>query len=164
MTSRRHLISGLWVVCLAGAGIGRAEAQGATATVRVNLPVTEPIIRLHISTASTGFGTVGFTELGAGFRDRDGPVLQVKSNRPFAVQIGAAALTFDSGVKPSAEVYWARTPGGPFTSLSTAGVTVLSQAAGGVTGQPVYFRMLWSLASDPPGTYALEVTFTAAPP
>lgn len=163
MSTAPRMVSCLSLV-LAASQAGPLAAQGATATVRVNLPVSNPITRLHASTSGTDFGAVGAADMSAGYSDRNGPILDVKSNRPFAVLISAVALTFDGAPKPSADVQWATVAGGPFTALTTAGALVLSQGVGGVSIQPIFFRILWSLASDPPGDYTLEVSITATAP
>ena len=158
-----------WVTSLLMASVAAAApdalpAQSATATVRINLPVTDLITRLHVSTTESEFGTVGFDDLVAGWSETEGPVLSVKSNRQFAVSIAAATGTFGPAGKPSSEVSWALTPGGPYTTLTTGGATVLSLAAGGLASQPLFFRIAWNLEEDAPGLYPLDVTFTIAAP
>jgi hypothetical protein len=164
VTSLRRLAPCAWAVCLTATLTGGLAAQGATATVRVNLPVTNPITRLHAGPSSTDFGAVGLADMTSGFTDQAGPIMQVKSNQPFAVRISAVALTFDGSGKSSADVQWSPAPGGPFASLSLAGSTVLSMATGGAASQPVYFRILWSLAVDSPGQYTMQATFTITAP
>jgi hypothetical protein len=158
-----------WVTSLLTASVAAGAthalpAQGATATVRINLPVTDLITRLHVSTAESEFGTVGFDNLMAGWSETEGPVLSVKSNRQFVVSIAAATGTFGPAGKSSSDVSWAVTPGGPYTSLTPGGATALAVVAGGLASQPLFFRIAWNLEEDPPGLYLLDVMFTISAP
>ncbi|MFN2316063.1 MAG: hypothetical protein ABR551_07330 [Gemmatimonadales bacterium] len=154
----------LWLLGVIVAGAGSLHAQGTTTTVRVNLPVTEPITRLHMSTATTDFGTVGPEELMAGLSQMDGPLIDVKANQPFVVMVAAGAATFGPASKPSADLSWAPSAGGPYAGLTTTGAQVLSAAGGAQVVQPLFFQMTWHLADDPPGAYDLELLITISAP
>jgi len=160
----RWMVSSLLVVSVGAGATHALPAQATTATVRINLPVTDLITRLHVSTAGSEFGTVGFDDLTAGWSQTEGPVLSIKSNRQFVVSIAAATVTFGPAGKPSSDVSWAVTPGGPETSLTSGGATVLSLAAGGLASQPLFFRIAWNLEEDPPGLYLLDVMVTISAP
>lgn len=158
----------LWTMVLVAAGLltgaARADAQGASATIRVNLPVTDAVTVLIVSSPDTDVGPAGLNELLAGATVADGPGLEVRSNGPFTVTIAAASPTFGPDAKPSSDVEWATTAGGPFSGLSTAGATILSSGTGGVFSLALIFRMLWALEDDGPGVYELPVQFTVGAP
>jgi hypothetical protein len=162
VTARRTLFVAL--VCAIGSGFEDLQAQGTAATVRVNLPVTMAVTRLHTSSATTDFGTVSVADMLGGTSEQAGPLLDVKSNRPFVVTIAAATPTFGPAAKLGSDVGWALSAGGPYTPLSTTGVTVLTLSSGGLVSQPLHFRILWDLAGDGPGEYLLELLVTIASP
>lgn len=119
---------------------------------------------LQVSSSSADFGTVGLSQLNAGVVATPGPTLQVKSNRPFAVSIAAAAATLGPAAKPASHVQWAVSSGGPFTASGTSPATVISSGSGAVVQHPLYFRMSVSVGGDPPGSYQLSLTFTLTTP
>jgi hypothetical protein len=138
-------------------------AQGTTATVRVNLPVTNAVSVLNVSPFSTDFGMVGSAQLAAGVVQAAGPTVRVRSNRPFAVTMAAGTATFGPAAKPASDVRWSLSSGGSYTALSTSPTTVFTSPTGAVMTQALHFRMTVGLATDLPGSYplALSVTLTA---
>ena len=140
------------------------EAQGTTATVRVNLPVTNAITVLTTSTSLTDFGTIGSAQLVAGSVDASGPALRVRSNRPFAVLVAAEAPTFGPSSKPIADVRWALSAAGPWNALTETPVTVFSSGSGADLSASMIFRMLLNYGTDVPGSYQLALTITLTAP
>lgn len=164
MTTRRVALLSAWFTATAVAPSGVVYAQGVTATVRVNLPVTNAISVLDVSASSTDFGTVGSAQLSAGQVAAPGPTIRVRSNRPFAVLIAAGAPTFGPAPKPVSDVRWALSSGGSFATLATSPATVFSSASGTDVTETLMFRMLLSLATDVPGLYQLPLSITLTAP
>lgn len=174
-TIRVLLVAWSLATALSTTSWGQCTGTGnpSSCTVTIRLPVTD-VLRLSVSATSTSLGTPTEADYAAGYRDAVGPVLEVKANRPFQVQVVAATGNFTySGTlpgvpKPASDLLIGTNPGGPFVSVATpsqimsgaSGAPILGQAP---PQQAVYFRTLWSLTS-PPGDYSLELRFTISTP
>lgn len=96
-----------------------------------------------------------------------GPTFTVKSNRPYKVQISAAAATFSGTTyaKPAADLTWSTSAGGTFVALSTTAADVDSQnATAGSTSVGLFYKTTYDFLQDIPGTYSLDVKFTLVAP
>ena len=102
-----------------------------------------------------------------------GPLVTIKSNRAWNLKIEAASPTFDfkpdavylvnrSSQKSATDLAWSTTPSSGFVPLSaTTPTDVMSSNAGGSFTQfTMYYRTKWVYATDAPGSYALNVSYT----
>jgi len=148
----------------------------ATATASV-----AQILRLDLSTLSTSMrppdlaqfdstrtaGSVGENPL------TTGPVVTVKSNRPWDLKISAAQPSFTfradavyqvsrSTPKPASDLAWSVAPNSGFVpiSASTPADLMSSPEGGSYTQFTVYYRTRWVFTSDYPGIYELKVAYT----
>ncbi len=98
-----------------------------------------------------------------------GPVVTVKSNRPWTLSVKAQTTYWsltpagsvrpDAG-KPAGDLLWALNATTGFASLTTGGATVASSATGSTATSTVHHRVKWFYAVDVPGDYALTVVYT----
>jgi len=96
-----------------------------------------------------------------------GPTFTVKSNRPYKVQISAAAATFSGTAyaKPASDLAWSTSAVGTFAALSTTAADVDSQnATAGSTSVGLFYKTTYDFLQDLPGTYSLDVKFTLVAP
>lgn len=102
-----------------------------------------------------------------------GPLVTVKCNRPWNLKIEAATPTFEfkpdavylvnrASLKSAADLSWSTAVNSGFVPLSaTTPTNVMSSAAGGSFTQfTMYYRTKWDYATDAPGSYALNVSYT----
>jgi hypothetical protein len=157
------MLASILVIAMSSLPAPQAGAQGTTATVRVNLPVTSAISVLDVTTSTADFGTIGSAQINAGFVDAPGPTIRVRSNLAFVVAVAATTPTFGPAAKPSSDVSWA-VSGASHTPLSTSPAVALSSASGGDHSAVLTFRMQLALGTDVPGTYLLALTITLTAP
>lgn len=96
-----------------------------------------------------------------------GPTFTVKSNRPYKVQISAAAASFTgtSYAKPASDIAWSTSAAGTFTPLSTTAADLDAQnASAGSSSVGVFYKTTYQFLQDVPGTYSLDVKFTLVAP
>lgn len=140
------------------------------ATVTVNT-----ILKLTINDTSTAISSPVEADFDAGFQDVGAAVTAtVKSNKAWTLSIkgGAATWTGTGGAQASkavGDLRWRTGGAAPGTALTTSNATINSGAtgtSGGASGQgtTVSYDIVWSYASDTPGTYTIPVIFTAAAP
>jgi len=151
---------------------GQLGCSGATCTIEISMPVTD-VLRLSLSSGSVALGAPNDIDYQAGYRDVSGVAVSVtaKSNRPIAVQLGALTPAFSyagsmaNPNKPASHLRWATSAAALSTTTNHFGttLTLLNQGAGSTT-TPLYFRTLWSFATDVPGTYGLTISLTLSAP
>jgi len=149
----------LVLLALASVMSSGLSAQGSTATVRVNLPVTDLVATLSLSTDLTDFGTIPFTDLTTGYSATQGPMVTVRANHSFTVLVSAPNPFVAPDPKPVSDMMWS-SQGDPFVGMATLGAELVSSSTGASLSRPVDFRVLWGFSSDPPGDYSLRVDFT----
>jgi hypothetical protein len=127
-----------------------------------SLPITSPTIADYDLTASApgDDGQPG---------PYTGPVVTVKSNRPWTLSVKAQGAFWsltptgpvrpDAG-KPAGDLLWSLNATTGFASLTTGGATVASSATGSTATHAVHHRVKWFYAADVPGAYALTVVYT----
>lgn len=138
------------------------SAQGSTATVRVNLPVTDLVATMAVSTDVLDLGDISGSELTAGYSDAQGPVVTVRANHAFFVLISAPDPFVGPWAKPVSDVTWSSN-GGPYTALTTLGAQLLASSGGASLSRSVDYEVLWSFGQDVPGSYLLRLDFTLDP-
>jgi hypothetical protein len=164
---------------LAGAALlgltQRASAQictGNPCSVTNTASVTVgTVLKLALSSLSSTLTSPDTTAFNQGFQDDlTALTATVKSNRAWSLKISGATATWGaSGVgaraaKPVGDLAWSVTGGAPFTPLSTSATNIAS--AGGTAGtvSTVSYRTSWNYTLDTPGTYTMDVVFTATAP
>jgi hypothetical protein len=146
--------------CTVGGNATFAAFVTVTAAVRLSSPATSVSL-----TSPTG------SEYDAGFGPSTGPVLTMKANTAWTVTIRSTQATWTASPaparanKPLADLLWSTSATGPFTAMSTNGVSI----ATGVTGTPgtaipLHFRVLYAWSLDTPGTYSLPLQLTVTAP
>lgn len=98
-----------------------------------------------------------------------GPVVTVKSNRPWTLSVKAQGSYWsltpsgparpDAG-KPAEDLLWSLNTATGFVPLTTTAATVASSATGSTATHAVHHRVKWFYAVDVPGDYALTVVYT----
>lgn len=95
-----------------------------------------------------------------------GPTYTVSANRNYKVQISAAAGSFTGPyAKPASDLAWSNALAGTYAALST---TPTDMTTGGPTTASapvgVFYKTTYNIATDVPGSYTLDVTFTLVAP
>lgn len=152
----RHVLRRALLVFALLAVPGSLLAQGSAVTVRVSLPVGEPVGVLEITPASTDLGSLSSAALSQGYAEGQGPALLVRANHAFVVVASAPDPFSGPAPKPAGELEVA-TDGVPFTPLSAAGVVLVASPAGASLTRTIGYRWLVGFGTDPPGAYSLTV-------
>ena len=167
----------MWMATAAAAtllaGASPAAAQTCSAnpcTVAVNASATvNQLLSLTLSSTSTDLGTPTASDFDAGQLDAVGPNAQVKANTPWHVDVVGAAGTFGwtgTGTNPNknaSDLQWGTVAGTYGSNMGSSAALFSGNATAG-TSQDIFFRTLWSWASDIAGTYTLTINFTLAAP
>ena len=147
------------------AAFSAANAQSTSAasqTVTLNL---QNAINISVSSATgTNFLFDDVTEYQNGMINANASTLQVKSNRPWAVTVKAAAATFTGPAAPATQmpstVLGVRLNGGStFSNLSTT-AAALTSGARGTSSFNIDYNANPGFSYDA-GTYSLSVVYTA---
>jgi hypothetical protein len=94
-----------------------------------------------------------------------GPSYVVKANRNYKVQISANAAAFTGPyAKPAGDLAWATSLAGTYTGLTTTPVDLSSGGATASASGGVWYKTTYNFATDVPGSYTLDVTFTLVAP
>ena len=167
----------MWMAAAAGtlvlAVASPLAAQTCTSnpcTVQVNASATViDVMRLTLSSALSDLGTPAEADYDAGYKDAAGPTATVKSNRPWHVDVVGNAGTFTySGPnanpnKGAADLEWGTVAGTYGNNMGASAALFNGNGTGG-SSQAIFFRTLWSWASDVAGSYSLTINFTLAAP
>lgn len=151
-------------------------ASGGSCDLDVQLRMAAPeVMRLEMSHPTLDLGAPSLEDFARGFRDVAGPVVSVRANRSYRVEMAAEPAAFryrgahaDPG-KPASQLRWGLTPGSHPFHLGAPGTLIGASPAGPARGgapasaRP-HFRVLWSLETDPPGVYELDVRVTISAP
>ena len=153
----------LAVILLAGFTAANAQST-STASQTVTLTLQNAINISITSATGTSFLFDEVSEYGNGLTNANASSFQVKSNRPWAVTVKAAAATFSGPAAPAtqmpASVLGIKLNGGSsFTNLSTT-ATSLTTGARGTNTFSVDYNANPGYAYDA-GTYTLSVVYTA---
>jgi hypothetical protein len=139
--------------------------------VQVNASATvTDVLRLTLSSAAASLGAPTETDYDAGFLDAAGPTASVKANRPWHVDVaaGAAVFTYTGSLtnpnKPASSLLWGTSAGTYGNNMGASAVLASGATGTGSASQALFFRTLWSWASDVPGSYGLVINFTLAAP
>lgn len=150
-------------------GFGGNCVLGDNATYAINLTITRAV-RLGLSSTNIALNAPMPDDYDAGFGQSVGPVITVKSNSSWSVSIRTTQTNWTASPaparpnKPSSELRWGTSAGGPFTNFTTTAVTVQSGAASAGTVIPLHFRVVYAWLLDRPGTYSLPVQLTITSP
>jgi hypothetical protein len=138
------------------------------------LPVPESAT-LAVSSTDLDWGHVTDEDYDRGYRDYVGPKVTVEANAPYVVQLQVAShFRVDGSPSRSTEksvsdVFWGTSPGA-FPHRMSPGTHAIMRGGPGPErgGSPdterLYFRVLWDRATNPPGTYNLDLRLTLTTP
>ena len=156
--------------------ITSTAASPAPCTVTSTHSLTIPSLLTLSMTGFTGPGTAMTLNAPTSMADfssgpsiqmpTNGPSYQVSANRNYKVQISANAAQFTGPyAKPAGDLAWATSLAGTYaaltttpTDVSTGGATALSAAVS------LFYKTTYNFATDVPGAYTLDVTFTLVAP
>lgn len=171
--------SGLTLVALLATSV-RLAAQSCQTTASsssCNVTVTTSLAMPYVAelSASTSTTSIPVSSVNGTIRTL-GPQITARANAAYAVAMSAGAATWtftgagSNPNKPSTDLsYQTSATGtfvdpGTFTTISTAGATILNGAAAAQTSVHLRWQTAWSWALSKPGTYTLPVTFTLTVP
>ena len=147
------------------AGFTAAHAQTTSSANHTVTLTLQNAIDISITSATgTAFTFDDVTKYGSGLTNTNASAFQVKSNRPWAVTVKAAAATFSGPAAPATQmpstVLGVKLNGGSsFSALSTTAASLTSGARG--TGSfSVDYNANPGYTYDA-GTYTLSVVYTA---
>ena len=145
----------------------------------ISVAITYDTQTLELNTQSLDFDPLSLADFEAGFQEKAlAQTLTISSGSSWVLTIQAAnvAWTYTGAhvdpLKPCADLEWRSASADPLTtyvntayaSLSTGPVLVASGNAGSLIEVTVDARMLVDFASDPPGDYAIEITYVLTTP
>lgn len=130
-------------------------------------------VSLSVSPTSSTLTAPTPADYNTGYTVTTGPTATMKANSPWTLGISASAANW-TGVntgsepawttKPASDLRWATNVGGPFTAMSTSSATIGSGAATAGTTITLFYRTLYTWATDTPGNYSIQVVFTIIAP
>ncbi len=169
----RHMLMAATAGILTMTGATAAAAQGSCSTnpctVSVNATATvNNVLKLTVAGAAN-LGTPTEADYDAGYLDSTGPTATVKANTPWSVNVVGAASTFTytgTGTvsKPASDLQWGTVSGTYGLNMGAVGTLFSGTTGTSGTSQIIYFRTLWDWASDPAGSYSLQIDFTLSAP
>ncbi len=130
------------------------------------------VLKLSLSSTATSLTSPDTTAFNQGYQDDLAALTAtVKANRAWSLKVSSGAATWTgSGAgaranKPAGDLEWSASGGAPYTVLTTSPVGMATSASGtSGTTTTVSYRTLWDYTLDTPGTYSLDVVFTATAP
>ncbi len=129
------------------------------------------VLKLSLSSTSTTLTSPDTTSFNQGHQDDlSALTATVKSNRAWSLKISGATATWgSSGLgaranKPVGDLAWSVTGGAPFNALTTSATNIASAGGTSGTASTVSYRTAWDYTLDTPGTYTMDVVFTATAP
>ena len=172
MNRTRYLVAAAAVSLIGFAPIGAQTCNSNPCTVGVTASATvNDVLRLTLSSATSDLGTPTEGDYDAGFKEAAGPTATVKSNRAWHIDVvGNNIIKFTYAGpntdpnKAASDLQWGTVAGTYGNNMSAS--AVLKNLATGTAGtsQQIFFKTLWSWATDVSGTYSLVVNFTLAAP
>lgn len=147
-------------------------ANGSTGTCSINVSssLTIPtIIRLTVNDTTT-LSSPTDAIYTTGSVVNTGPTATIRSNTTWTLTVAAAAATWTAtgaGArvnKPAGDLQWSTSAGGPFVPMTTSVATVATGSRGSSNAQQLYYKTLWNILVDGPGTYTLTLIYTATAP
>ena len=153
----------LAVVLLASFTAANAQST-SSASQTVSLTLQNAIDISITSATGTSFTFDDVTKYGSGLTNANASTLQVKSNRPWAVTVKAAAATFSGPAAPATQmpstVLGVKLNGGAsFSALSTTAASLTSGSRGS-SSFSIDYNANPGFSYDA-GTYSLSVVYTA---
>jgi hypothetical protein len=157
----------------AGAHAQTCNAPTPNGTCNVSTSTTltvGTVLQLTLGSTTTTLRAPLQADYDLGVVADNGPVATIKCNRPWKLQIAAAAATWTAvntvpGVsaranKPAADLTWGIAAGGPFTALSTVITNAALGAATASSTVNMFYQTKYNWTLDTPGAYSLVVVFT----
>jgi hypothetical protein len=151
------------------------SGTGSSCTVTLNgTSVTFPWAAvLSSSSVTTAVPSVTPTMLNSSSQTVAGPTITGRANFAYTIQIAAGSSTWSytgpaqNPNKPAAQLQWRATSGTNTTfrtASTTAAVLESSVTAGTSTSRALEFKITWSWATTPPGSYSLPLVVTLIAP
>ena len=143
----------------------RCSARECRATNAVSVRVGT-ILRLTTDGSAVVQAVASPAAYHEGYQGGTGPVLTVRSNGPWRLQINAAPQGWTSDAvgaahrKPVSDLSWSGGEGGRYTPLEATAVDLARGFSTDGTVIPVFFRTRFDREADAPGTYALVIQYT----
>lgn len=147
-------------------------ASCSVAAVAVTITVGRAV-NLTVSPTSTTLSAPGPADYNTGFVTTTGPTATLKANAPWTLGVSTSTATW-TGVdtetepawktKPASDLRWATTVTGPFTGMTTTAATIASGTATAGSTVTLFYRTMYSWATDSPGSYSIQVVFTIVAP
>ncbi len=143
-------------------------AVGGTATYGLSLTITKAA-RLTTSSTTVPLPSPTAAQYDTTFGTPASLGLIINSNTPWSLLVSGAQATWTAGGggrvnKPVGDLQYAFALGGPFTNLTTTGVSVLTGTATASATYTMYFRVRYSWNVDNPGTYSMPVQLVLSAP
>ncbi len=149
-------------------GVGSCSA---TQTASLTIP---SIVSLDLGAGTFTLTPPSAADLATGYvLEAASPTITVKANKAWTLSVSAAAANFTGpagGTRARSMLRWAGAVGawGTYASVTAAGVQFANGAATNAANPEIYFGSEYindfSDASNVPGTYTLDLTFTLAAP
>jgi hypothetical protein len=132
-------------------------------------------VQVVVTPTTVNFGTPTSADFNQGFMQAPAAqAVAVNANTPWTITIRGTAATWtnvgagSNAAKPLSDLRWATAPAGPYSATPGPGAGSAVQIASGnatdLATVNVYYRSVWSWASDTPGTYTIPITFLITAP
>lgn len=155
---------------LANATAAQAQCTANGCTVTHTVSATAPtILHMDLNTTTTSLTNPVEANFDAAAISDVGPTVTLKSNKAAHAQISTSAAnwTGSSGGQASkaiGDLEW-KVGAGAFAPITGTPVDITGLASGtGNRSAAITWGTLWHLATDTPGSYSLDVTFTLVAP
>lgn len=174
--SRALLVAVVGTSVLSAPRTARAQCDDATHCTVTHTVVVPTVLKLTLTAAPTAGSSPTTTvlptptesDLDAGFVASIGPTLTVKANTPWTLTVaGDASWGITGGTrataKPASDLLWNAVGIGAAFS-NHAGSAASITGIPGSTDRTMFYKVLYTLAQDVPGTYSISVNFTLTAP
>jgi hypothetical protein len=182
MSKRTFILFGLFAFAALAPSRARAQsnctanfATCSPSAVSLNISITiGRAIYMTLSPANTTLSTPTRADFVNGFAATTGPTVTNYANTGWSITINAGAALWTAvptgsepvrANKPASDLQWALASGGPFTDMTTTGVSIgTSASATAGTSRTIYYQTKYAWTLDTPGNYSLPVVFTITSP
>lgn len=145
--------------------VSQTADASLSGTVEQSLFISLDEVSVTFPNANAAAFEAGYTQIAGGTLTYKGNVAHSVTVAADAATLSATELAGNTSVartdKPAGDVSWS-TDGTTFNAFSTTAASVVSGAAAGEATKALTYQMALDWASDSPGVYALDVTYTIA--
>jgi hypothetical protein len=127
-------------------------------------------IRITVTPSAANLGSPTAADFERGYSETLGHTVSIRANSNWQVQISSPQAAWTASGpgarvdKPRSNLLWATSATGAYTALNGTETTLASGTQTSLSSVPLYYRVLWAWAADPPGTYSLPVTLRIIAP